>query len=160
MSHFWKTSTLYLFAICDTDLRPACHIFGRLTGAEIWLQDQTEGKCRCGGEIKTQSDIFCKHRQNRKGDCFLPRNQIKNKQNCHVSKSMSMRRRSRNENEHLSDALSVPPSMRGKSMYGVWEEMMAVWKLDLHTIIHALIQRQEPINTKSFLSPTFTHKHF
>ena len=58
MSHFWKTSTLYLFAICDTDLRPACHIFGRLTGAEIWLQDQTEGKCRCGGEIKTQSDIF------------------------------------------------------------------------------------------------------
>ena len=58
VSHFWKTSTLYLFAICDTDLRPACHIFGRLTGAEIWLQDQTEGKCRCGGEIKTQSDIF------------------------------------------------------------------------------------------------------
>ena len=65
LSHFWKTYTLYLFAICDTDLQSACHIFGRLTGAEIWLQDQTGGKCRCGGEIKTQSDIFCKHRQNR-----------------------------------------------------------------------------------------------
>ena len=66
LSHFWKTYTLYLFAICDTDLQSGCHIFGRLTGAEIWLGDQAEAKCRCGRKIKTQSDIFCKlHRQNR-----------------------------------------------------------------------------------------------
>ena len=159
LSHFWKTYTLYLFAICDTDLRSPCHIFGRLTRAEIRLRDQEERKYRCGRKIKTQSDIFCKHRQNRKGDCFLPRNQIKTSKIVTFPKACQWRR-SKNENEHLSDALSVPPSMRGKSMYGVWEEMMAVWKLDLHTIIHALIQRQEPINTKSFLSPTFTHKHF
>ena len=77
LSHFWKTYTLYLFAICDTDLRSPCHIFGRLTRAEIRLRDQEERKYRCGRKIKTQSDIFCKHRQNRKGDCFLPKNQIK-----------------------------------------------------------------------------------
>ena len=58
LSHFWKTYTLYLFAICDTDLQSGCHIFGRLTGAEIWLGDQAEAKCRCGRKIKTQSDIF------------------------------------------------------------------------------------------------------
>ena len=82
LSHFWKTYTLYLFAICDTDLQSGCHIFGRLTGAEIWLGDQAEAKCRCGRKIKTQSDIFFASYTDKTGfNCFLPGNQMKHPKN-------------------------------------------------------------------------------
>ena len=65
LSHFWNTSTLYLFVFDmwhrSLSLSPSLsHFWETYQGGNRAWESQEGGKCRCGREITAQSDIFCK----------------------------------------------------------------------------------------------------
>lgn len=178
LSHFWKTYTLYLFAICDTDLQSACHIFGRLTGAEIWLGDQEERKCRCGRKIKTQSDIFLQTQQTKQATVSYQMKHPKNYSCCPMSHiivgplwlpgiyncSQSSKKWEKVNFWIFRDVWCLMNCIQGKSVYGVkgawkgWWEL--VWKLHLHPITHAFDRPAADLHKICFSRFTFTKNAF
>ena len=75
LSHFWNTSTLYLFVFDmwhrSLSLSPSLsHFWETYQGGNRAWESQEGGKCRCGREITAQSDIFAS-RQHAKNDDFV-----------------------------------------------------------------------------------------